>query len=44
MAETAFSAIKRRFDPAVHLCAWYREFRELVLTTAVYNLEQALKQ
>jgi len=24
--------------------AWYREFRELVLTAAVYNLEQALKR
>ena len=29
---------------AVHPRAWYREFRELVLTAAVYNLEQALKQ
>jgi IS5 family transposase len=44
MIETAFSAIKRRFGPAVHPCAWYREFRELVLTATVYNLEQALKQ
>ncbi len=44
IAETAFSAIKRRFGPAVHPRAWYREFRELVLTAAVYNLEQALKQ
>ena len=44
MAETAFSAIKRLFGPAVHPRAWYREFRELVLTAAVYNLEQALKQ
>jgi IS5 family transposase len=41
MAETAFSAIKRRFGPAVHPRAWYRE---LVLTAIVYNLEQALKQ
>ncbi|WP_394338365.1 transposase [Halorubrum persicum] len=44
MAETAFSAIKRRFGPAVHPRAWSREFRELVLTAAIYNLEQALKQ
>ena len=43
MAETAFSVIKRRFGPAVHPCAWYREFRELVLTATVYNLEQATK-
>nr|WP_141212050.1 transposase [Halorubrum sp. Eb13] len=44
MVETAFSAIKRRFGPAVHPRAWYREFRELVLTAAVYNPEKALKQ
>jgi len=44
MAETAFSVIKRRFGPAVHPRAWYREFREVVLTTTVYSLEQALKQ
>jgi IS5 family transposase len=31
MAESAFSAIRRQFNPAVHLCVWYREFRELVL-------------
>jgi len=44
MAETAFSAIKRRFGSAVGPSAWYREFRELVLTVAVYNLEQAIKE
>ena len=44
MAETTFLAIKRRFGPAAHPRAWYREFRELVLTATVYNLEQALKQ
>ena len=44
MAESAFSAIKRRFGPAVHPRAWYREFRELVVTATVYNLEQPLKQ
>jgi len=44
MAETAFSAIKRRFGPAVHPRAWYRGFRELVLTAAAYNLEQTLNQ
>lgn len=41
MAETAFSTIKRRFGPAVHPRAWYRG---LMLTAAVYNLEQALRQ
>ena len=44
MAETAFSAIKRRYGSAVRPSVWYREFRELVLTTAVYNLEQAIKR
>ena len=39
MAETAFSTIKRRFGPTVHPCMWHREFRELVVTAAVYNLE-----
>lgn len=43
MAETAFSAIKRRYGSAVGPSAWYRQFRELVLTAAVYNLEQAIK-
>jgi IS5 family transposase len=44
MAETAFSAIKRRYGSAVGPSAWYRQFRELVLTAAVYNLEQAIKE
>jgi IS5 family transposase len=44
MAKTAFSVIKRRFGPAVHPRTWYREYHELELTAAVYNLEQALKQ
>ncbi|WP_436930627.1 hypothetical protein [Halosimplex halobium] len=44
MAETGFSAIKGRFGAPVGRSAWYREFRELVLTAVVYNLEQALRQ
>ena len=44
ITETVLSALKRRFDPAVHSWAWYREFHELVLAAAVYNLERALKQ
>ena len=44
MAESAFSAIKCRYGSAVRPSAWYREFRELVLTAAVYNLEQAIKE
>jgi IS5 family transposase len=44
MAESAFSAIKRRYGSAVGSRAWYRQFRELVLTATVYNLEQAIKE
>jgi IS5 family transposase len=44
MAESAFSAIKRRYGSAVGPGVWYRQFRELVLTAAVYNLEQAVKE
>jgi IS5 family transposase len=44
MAETAFSAIKRRYGSAVGPSAWYREFRELVLTAAVYNFEQSITE
>jgi len=44
MAEKAISAIKSGFDPTVLPYAWYRKFRDLVETTTVYNLEQALKR
>jgi hypothetical protein len=37
-------AIKRRYGSAVGPSAWYRQFRELVLTATVYNLEQAIKE
>jgi len=42
--ENAVSVIQRRFGSAIRPSAFYGEFRELVLTTTVYNLEQALKQ
>jgi IS5 family transposase len=42
MAETALSAIKCRYGSAVGPNAWYHQFCELVLTAAVYNLEQAI--
>ena len=44
MAKSAFSAIRHRSGSAVRPSAWYGEFRELVLTVAVYNLEQAIKE
>jgi len=44
MAETAFSAVKRRYGSAVRPSAWYREFCQLVLTAAVCDLERALER
>ncbi len=44
IAETSFSAIKRRYGSAVRPRTWYREFRELVLTAAAYNLERSITQ
>lgn len=40
--ETVNSVIKRSNDSAVR--AWYRQFREITLAAAVYNVEQAVKQ
>ena len=44
MAENAVSAIQHRYGSAVGPSVWYRQFRELVLTAAVYNLEQAIEE
>lgn len=38
MVETEFSAIKRGYGSAGRPSAWYRQFRELLLTATVYNL------
>jgi len=35
--------IKRSYGSAVRARAWYRQFREILLTAAVYNLELTLK-
>jgi len=43
-AEPAFTASKQRFGAAVRPSAWYDEFRQLILTAAVYRLERAFKQ
>jgi len=43
MTETVNSVIKRSYGSAVRARAWYRQFREITLTAAVYNLELALK-
>jgi IS5 family transposase len=42
MADTAFLATKRRYGFAVRSNAWYRRPCEVILTAAVYNLEQAI--
>jgi len=44
MCETVFSVIKRSLGFAVRARAWYRQFRETVLTFAVYNVKRSLKQ
>jgi hypothetical protein len=37
------SVIKRSYGSAIRARAWYRQFREISLTAAVYNVEQAVK-
>ncbi|MFD2373088.1 IS5 family transposase [Haloarchaeobius iranensis] len=44
VCETVNSVIKRSYGSAVRARAWYRQFREIVLAAAVYNVEQAVKQ
>ena len=43
LSETVFSTIKRTLGHAVRARAWYREFREIVLMCAVYNIKRAVK-
>ncbi len=44
ICETVNSVIKRSYGSAVRARAWYRQFREITLVAAVYNVEQAVKQ
>lgn len=44
LSETVFSAIKRTLGHAVHARAWYREFCEIVLICAAYNIKRSMKQ
>jgi IS5 family transposase len=41
---TVNSVIKRSYGSVVRPRAWYRQFREITLAAAVYNVERALKQ
>lgn len=40
MAETSYSGVKRPLGEVVGAQAWYRQFREIVLMFAVYNIER----
>jgi IS5 family transposase len=44
MSETVFSSVKRSLGVALRARVWYREFRELVLMCAVYNIKKAAEQ
>src|SRR5699024_192792 len=44
MVETVFSAIKRSLGGGLPARSWYREFREVALMCAIYNIKQAAKQ
>lgn len=44
MSETVFSAVKRSLGVALRARKWYREFRELALMCAVYNIKKAAEQ
>ena len=43
-SESVFSSFKRSLGVALRARAWYREFRELALMCAVYNIKKAAKQ
>ena len=40
MAETSYSTVKHSLGSAVRAQFWYREFREIVLESAISNIEQ----
>jgi IS5 family transposase len=44
VCETVNSVIKRSSGSTLHAREWYRQFREITLTAAVYNVERAIKQ
>ena len=43
MSETVFSSIKRTLGNAVRARIWNREFREIILKSAVYNIKHSTK-
>ena len=44
MSESVFSSVKRSLGVALRARSWYREFRELALMCAVYNIKKAAEQ
>ena len=44
MSESVFSSVKRSLGVALRARIWYREFRELALMCAVYNIKKAAEQ
>jgi len=44
MSETVFSSVKRSLGVALRARIWYREFRELALICALYNIKKAAQQ
>ena len=43
MSETAFSSIKRALGDGLRARLWYREFREMILKAAVYNIKKSVE-
>jgi IS5 family transposase len=43
MSETAFSSIKRTLGDGLRARLWYREFREMILKAAVYNIKKSVE-
>jgi len=44
ISESVFSSVKRSLGVALRARSWYREFRELALMCAVYNIRKAAEQ
>lgn len=44
VCETMNSVIKRSYGSVVRVRTWYRQFREVTLAAAVYNIKQTVEQ
>jgi len=43
LSETTFSVMKRKYGDTVTSRTWFRQFREMILTAAVYNIDRIIK-